>query len=158
MSKPIEIYASCPGLLIAGSEVMGVLATTKDIEHSQTIVNKLNETQRMVAIRTGSPQLDYQIHVYAGRIPDSEQGALVAKRFFGLRVDGGEVVIVDGYWLEYLSEDYERASVPIADGYYQVEIGWSRATRHACMVLHLGFQQAVERVHGDGHVDLEFIV
>ncbi len=154
-----EIYASGPGLVFATRsaflDLEGLVASPTAAGEAS---GALFRAARLFTLGTGSPGVDYEIRVYPEGLPREISLAQIAD--VSIRFEPrGSMVVADGYWLDYLSDDYDRAEIPVPTGVAGVRVGWTRATRHATMVLHVEFLAAssdVGEIRNGGWYALEF--
>ena len=108
-------------------------------------------TQKVVLLGTGSPQLDYAIRV-AGPAAAMSSEAWKATEF-GVWIEGGLLAIRDGYApMEWLVDDPYEIRFSVRDGYYRVRALWvpRRDGSDADMHIDLVIEPTSERVPGDG--------
>jgi len=118
----------------------------------------VEKEQRVALLGTGSPQLDYVVHVTTGSPDGAIESRAASRVCFGLRIEGGELCIRDGYDpMEWHAEGESVRRMPIPDGYYAVTALWT-PTNDGAMTIHLFFQQTNERIEGDGWPYLEYRV
>ncbi len=121
-------------------------------------LRSLVDAQAVVLLGTGSPQLDYVVHVRLGA-PLRELASAAAERTrFGLGLRGGALCVRDGYDpMDWSATGESLREVTMPDGYYAVDALWIPEPREE-MVIHLFCTRTGERVAGDGWPYLPFSV
>ncbi len=165
MSDPftVELHAFGLGLMLYSPVVEALLEEGHDYMPAdenlavplQTLVDR---DQRVVLLGTGSPQLDYVVHVWRGAPPVDLVERAASHVRFGLDVAGGELRLRDGYDpMEWRTEGDSVRRVPMPDGYYAVDGLWVPDDQDA-MIVHLFFLRTEERLAGTGWPFLEYVV
>jgi hypothetical protein len=158
----VELHAFGLGLMLYSPAVETLLEEGRDYmpagEDLASPLQEMARDQRVVLLGTGSPQLDYVVHVWRGAPSvDLVQRAASHVRF-GLDVAGGELCLRDGYDpMEWRTEGDGVRRVPMHDGYYAVDGLWLPDDQDA-MIVHLFFLLTEERLPGTGWPILEYRV
>jgi hypothetical protein len=140
-------FPASPGFLLSSPKTLSGLKEGGEYDPDASPVKELIDEQQIILLQTGSPELDYQLHFHSG---DPDRQARVQSSF-GMRVDGGALVIRDGYDLmDWSDSDDQRLT--IEDGYYAVDALWTPG--EAEMEIHFYFNRTDSRVDGDGMVEL----
>ena len=120
-----RLHAGGLGLILFSPSVLAHIPEGADFmselgcEPKGRLYESLVQTQRVVLLGTGSPQLDYAIRVVPPAAAVSGQ-ALNATEF-GLSIEGGLLAIRDGYApMEWLLDDPYEIRFSVRDGYYRV--------------------------------------
>lgn len=153
-SVTITLYAAGLGLMLYSPKATRALEDGRDympVGQLEEPLRTLVAEQDVVLLGTGSPQLDYELHVHQAPPPALLQKRAAAKVVFGMRIAGGQLLVRDGYdpmeW-HRAGESLRRTAMP--DGYYRVTALWLRDETRAAMIVHLYFQATTRRVPGDG--------
>lgn len=149
--RTFNIFASGLGLLFSSRGAVGSLAVdgaAVDESKYETLVT----SNRIFAVDTGSPELDYEIHLHerpwSTDVKETFENILVAP----LVVEGGAVVIRDGYDLEEWMEHPEELVVfDIEDGRYRVHVASACSIQHTTMILHLYFEETEQLAAAEGY-------
>lgn len=159
----VELHAAGLGLMLYSPCVEALLEDGRDyMPPGKCLVSPLREMverdQQVVFLGTGSPQLDYMVHVELGE-PRSELARQAPARVrFGLDIAGGTLCVRDGYDpMEWHSAGESVHRVPMGDGYHVVDALWIPDDPDR-MTIHLCFCRADERISGDGWPYLPFRV
>jgi len=153
--KPYLLYASCPGVIVGTKEATNqlLLASSDNSLYSSTYKSLLKNHQ-IAKIVTGSPELDYEIYVYKDQIPYSIMDYIVESIMFRFRSTGGLIRVLDGYWLDNPSDDYDSVEFPAPNDSESVFVGWSQSNKHSTMVLHMQFFHSSTDVEVSGEYTL----
>lgn len=154
-----ELYASGLGLLISSRESLQALRDGANYfqpgEEEDRVITRLLDNDELMTLATGSPQLDYRIHVHEGPIPAAVELKLRNAVEAGLRVRGAALVIRDGYdLLDWRTESESTVSFDVPDGYYRLRIGWEPCAQRGTMILHFGPERSAERIPGQESLEL----
>jgi hypothetical protein len=137
------LYASAPGVLLASSGAVCSLTREKNYEAEPDATwTRLLSSGRIVAIRTGSPGLDYDLSFELGGVPEPIRATVGATARFPFQVAGQRIEVHDGYAaLCWGDPDYECERVPFADGDYNVQAVWTPSTAQNCMAIRFYFEE-----------------
>ena len=58
--------------------------------------------------------------------------------------------ILDGYWLDNPSDDYDSVEIPVPNNSEAVIFGWSQSNKHSTMVIHMQFLLYASHAEGSG--------
>jgi hypothetical protein len=168
----LELYASGLGLMLYSP---GAVAGLREAEDYYTPAGGLREPlaarvereQRIVMLGTGSPQLDYRVHVSAGAPKAALTKAATARARFALKINGGCLLVRDGYDpMEWEAEAAHIQHVAVPDRYYAVDalhvgaFGVKPPHRpddpDGPMVIHLFINPTARRIASDGWPFLKY--
>ena len=136
-----HFYASGLGLMLCSPEAVEGLAPGSDTMprggELREPLRSLVQSQRVVFLQTGSPQLYYDLEVHDE--PPPAAGAAARCRF-GLRIEGGALWVRDGYDpMEWEAMPDSLKPVPVRDGDYAVDACWIKAENDGVMKITLHF-------------------
>lgn len=115
--------------------------------------------QAVVFLGTGSPQLDYLLHVHRRAPTAAERRRARTAVVFGLRIAGRRLLVRDGYDpMEWHERGESVRSAPLADGYHRIDALWLPETNDEAMRVHLFARPSNRRVAGDGWPYLKYDV
>jgi len=160
--QEFEIHAAGLGLLISSPEPLHRLVEGKNYSSSTAADNALSKLymdQKMFLLATGSPELDYSIRFYETSKSSFPHEAMIEEIQAGIEIVGGSLVIRDGYDLLDWEPSVDYAvEIPIEDGYYRLEIGWTPSGKHSTMDLHIYAQKSDIKIEGRDMYELIYEV
>ncbi len=145
----LELYAAGLGLMFYSKAAGLSLVEGRDYMPAgkalEEPLRSLVDLQEVAFLQTGSPQLDYELHIHRGPVPAEVVHAAHATVRFGLHVKGGALCIRDGYDpMEWHAQGESVREVPLPDGSWDLEAHWLPTHGGVKgMLIHLG----IARVH-----------
>lgn len=154
MTNVYNLYAVGLGLLFSSiGELKNLGVNGSPVEEND--YTELLDNHCAFTLGTGSPELDYEIHVHDSPWESEIEDALYASVKAFLRVKGGALVVRDGYDLdEWLEAPDEIATIPMDDGSYHLTIAAEPGSGHSTMVLHLVAVQNDDNSNAQGTHEL----
>ena len=143
--------------MLFSTDSLAALPPGKD--YSEAFVERgelhdLVETQQVVFLGTGSPQLNYRFLLEQSHRSNADP---IAHVYFGMRVGAAGVSIRDGYAVMDWQRDDPEVRLQVPRGYYKVDASWRECTDSLVdMLIALSFAPSTTTVSGDGWPYLEF--
>jgi len=116
-----------------------LLEASSDNSLYSSTYQRLLTNHQIATIATGSPELDYEIYVHKRQIPNSTMYEIADSITFRFRSTSSSISMLDGYWLDNPSDEYDSIEFSAPVKSESVLVGWSQSNKHSAMVLHLQF-------------------
>ena len=153
-----RLYASGLGIVLYSHELPQTLLAAESEADRSAVYDKALIDGRAVRIATGSPQLYYECVFSNQSLPNA--APIVAQTTFGLRLDGTNLGLCDGYAeLDWSDEGYQHESIAVTPGSFRVDAYYLTGSRQPEDDMLLFFQlTAVSTLAGlpSGTVELLF--
>ena len=155
-----RLYASGLGLIVYSYDLRQALLAAESEGERLLLYDRALKEGRAVRIGTGSPQLYYELLFSDQALPTT--APIIAQTRFGLRLEGNNVGVCDGYAeLDWSDCDYQHESVPLSPGLFRVDAYYLAGSRHPGDDMLVFFQLTAVETLADlptGTVELFFVV